>query len=298
MATAAIEAERRPNKLSDTRKPPAALYKEGQTMARKTKIQWTEATWNPIVGCTKCSPGCLNCYAERMAYRLACMGIPYYDEVNDGNWTNDVITLPASLDKPLHWRKPRKVFVCSMSDLFHPKVPFEFIDKVMGAILQAPQHTYQALTKRPQRMLEWAKHYEQIYNDFYHSRFTFTQFQKRIWLGVTVCTQKEADEKIPILLQIPAAVRFVSIEPMLEGIDFKKIWCCDWDDYNSHGWLDWVIVGAESGPKRRECKYEWVDSVVAQCEAANVPCFVKQIHNQQGKLVKMPAEFPQEYPKE
>ena len=251
-------------------------------MASKTKIQWTEATWNPIVGCTKCSPGCLNCYAERMAYRLACMGIPYYDEVNDGNWTNDVITLPASLDKPLHWRKPRKVFVCSMSDLFHPKVPFAFLTDIMVVIEKCPQHTFQILTKRPRRALECCED---------------MAYPKNCWLGVTVCTQKEADEKIPILLQIPAAVRFVSIEPMLEGIDFKKIWCCDWDDYNSHGWLDWVIVGAESGPKRRECKNEWVESIVDQCKAANVPVFVKQIHRD-GKLVKMPAEFPQEYPKE
>ena len=260
-------------------------------MARKTKIQWTEATWNPIVGCTKCSPGCENCYAERMAYRLACMGIPYYDEVNDGNWTNDVITLPASLDKPLHWRKPRKVFVCSMSDLFHPKVPFEFIDKVMGAILQAPQHTYQALTKRPQRMLEWAKHYEQIYNDFYHSRFTFTQFQKRIWLGVTVCTQKEADEKIPILLQIPAEVRFVSLEPMLESICLDKLFNTD------VGFPDWIIVGAESGHKRRICEIHWVRYMLAQCRLWEIPIFVKQIHRD-GKLVKMPHSWPQEYPKE
>lgn len=244
-----------------------------------SKIEWTEETWNPVVGCTKCSPGCLNCYAERMAYRLACMGIPYYDEVNDGHWTNDVITLPASLDKPRHWRKPRKVFVCSMSDLFHEKVPFEFIWDIYRYMHMAKQHTYQILTKRIARAFEFYSH---------RSYLSTTEFN-HVHLGVTVCTQKEADEKIPILLQIPAAVRFVSIEPMLESICLDKLFNTD------VGFPDWIIVGAESGHKRRICEIHWVRYMLAQCRLWEIPIFVKQIHSD-GKLVKMPKEFPQEYP--
>ena len=260
-----------------------------------SKIEWTQETWNPIAGCTKCSPGCDNCYAERMAARLASMGKEGYCHVTtrEGKWNGKIYHLFNNRpDKPLHWRKPRKIFVCSMSDLFHPKVPFEFQVKLFDMMNHASQHTYQLLTKRPENMrLAFRKYLEQL--DLHFNRMH--KVGKNVWLGVTVCTQAEADEKIPILLQIPAAKRFVSIEPMLENIILgpKLGLLYPYDEIAER--INWVIVGGESGPKRRECKIEWVESIVDQCKVANVKLFVKQIHKD-GKLVKMPAEFPQEYP--
>ena len=309
-------------------------------MSSKTKIPWTERTWSPVVGCSKCSPGCLNCYAERMAKRQVAMGcarggdntatwIAYSDAINPdtGKWSGDVALRYDQLDKPLHWPKPCRIFVCSMSDLFHPKVPFEFLTKVMVTIEKCPQHTFQILTKRPEIM-------KRCYEDF-------TPL-KNLWLGVTVCTQKEADEKIPILLQIPAAVRFLSIEPCLGNIIFDKSWLTGYNsaheskkqrenslpkgrqrqeqqnrksgisdnegtsDTLNHisracipkrqsGKVLWCIVGCESGPKRRPCKIEWVQSIVEQCKATGVKLFIKQI-NIDGKIVKMPKAYPQELP--
>lgn len=249
-----------------------------------TKIEWADCVWNPIIGCSKCSPGCLNCYAERMAKRLYWMGMSYlpthpeYMKFENG-WQDGHIELcEHRLDQPLHWRKPCRIFVCSMSDLFHPKVPFEFIYRVLNeGILAAPHHTYLILTKRVKRMAKFI-------GDGLWSR--------NIHLGVSISNQAEADEKIPILLQIPAAVRFLSIEPMLGAIDINK------DYYDGFWWGDllrWVVVGCESGPKHRPCKIEWVQSIVDQCKAAGVACFVKQI-NVNGKVIKMPKGFPQELP--
>ena len=263
-----------------------------------SKIEWTKRTWNPVAGCSKCSPGCLNCYAERMAKRQVAMGcarggdntatwIAYSDAINPdtGKWSGDVALRYDQLDKPLHWPKPCKIFVCSMSDLFHPKVPFGFIADLYEVTAKAPQHTYQILTKR----ISGAR-------EFYKDRVFKTP--KNLWLGVTVCTQAEAGEKIPILLQIPAAVRFVSIEPMLEWIDISKYLLPTSLSIDGHCWKPrpvWIIVGCESGPKRRPCKIEWVQSIVEQCKAANVKIFVKQI-NIDSKVVKMPKGFPQELP--
>ena len=287
-----------------------------------SKISWTDKTWNPVVGCTKVSAGCANCYAERMALRLAAMEcaelekhlnqqparnrlVKYTPVVDFKNkcWNSKVHCLPSVLDKPLHWRKPRKIFVCSMSDLFHPKVPFEFIDKIWDIINICRQHTFQILTKRPERVLEYVKHIERF------------RFHSNIHLGVTCENQAMADERIPILLQVPAAVRFVSIEPMLEPIDLKlKHWVCsqcgDWtdgeilDDDNHcscdlyveerlKNELDWVIVGCESGPKRRPYKLEWVRDIVQQCKAANVPVFVKQLEIN-GKVEHNISKFPKD----
>ncbi len=250
-----------------------------------SKIEWTGKTWNPVVGCSKCSPGCLNCYAERMANRLCWMGKSGYEiatNLETGKWTGHVTCMKSRLEIPLHWKKPCKIFVCSMSDLFHPKVPFEFIDKVRKIAWRCPQHTFQILTKRLKRLLEYSEEKNQGTGTW----------PKNVWLGVTVCTQAEADKKIPILLQIPAAIRFLSIEPLLEGIDINQNY------YDGFWWgdmLHWVIVGCESGPKHRPCNIEWVQSIVEQCKAANVPVFVKQI-NIDGKVVKMPKAYPQELP--
>lgn len=253
-----------------------------------TKIEWADKVWNPIAGCTKCSPGCENCYAERMAKRLYWMGMeepatrPEYMKFKEG-WKDGHIELcEHRLDQPLHWRKPSRIFVCSMSDLFHPKVPWAFQSKVMDIIQQCPQHTFLILTKRPK-----------IANLFFGGTSGLGLSAPplpNLHLGVSISTQAEADEKIPILLQIPAAVRFLSIEPMLEEIYIERVgqFCEGYE-------LDWVIVGCESGPKRRPCNTEWVRSIVEQCKMASVPVFVKQV-NVQRKVIKMPQAWPQELP--
>lgn len=295
-----------------------------------TKISWTDETWNPVVGCTKCSPGCKNCYAERMAYRLQCMGIyPYHDHpdlepVSKKGWNGQVSCNEKALEKPLHWKKPRRVFVCSMGDLFHPAVPFEFIDKVIFTIYRSCRfgHTFQILTKRVLRM---AKYFSgnvdgRILELFRKSDARYTSKHRltssvnklpNLHLGVSISTQAEADEKIPILLQIPAAVRWVSIEPMLEPIDIRLNLGLVVAEKIKGGYrltrreekgkpypyekspIEWVVVGCESGPRRRPCKLEWVRDIVAQCKAAGVPVFVKQIEVN-GKVSRKPEEWPKD----
>ena len=227
-----------------------------------TKIEWTEETWNPIAGCTKCSPGCDNCYAERMAYRLACMGIEKYEKVSGRDWAkknreDEVYCDEKSLNIPLHWRKPRRIFVCSMSDLFHPKVPYSFIDKIFAQIAGCEQHTFQILTKRPKQMHRW-------YNAGPGGGIASCATLPNLWLGVTVCTPDEKP-KIDILRDIPAAVKFLSFEPLL----------ADMGEINLDG-IDWVIVGGESGPNARPMHPDWVRGIRDQCVAAGVPFFFKQ----------------------
>lgn len=267
----------------------------------ESKIEWTEMSWNPIAGCSKCSPGCLNCYAEKMAARLAHMGQRKYQDVVEGNynnwflpeWNGDIVCDESSLDIPLHWRKPRKIFVCSMSDLFHPKVPFEFIDKVLHRICQASHHTYQVLTKRPKRMMEFFNRSNKHFGNNY-------LISDHIWLGTSISTPDEM-WKAEVLSRIPAAVRYISFEPLLADVGEMTLTSNREDDTNLEEFgqhIDWIIVGAESKGRGvgRPCKTEWIDSIVEQCKAANVPVFVKQI-NVNGKLVKMPEQYPQEMPK-
>lgn len=263
-----------------------------------TRIEYVDEAWNPVIGCSKCSPGCENCYAETMAARLWRMGRGDYGSVLDienYKWNGKVLCRKGFLDKPLHWRKSRRILVPSMGDLFHEKVPFEFIVKVFWVAQKCPQHTFLFLTKRIKRAsefykwcypLEVAKMWGQLPN---------------VHLGATICTQKEADEKIPILLQIPAAYRWISIEPMLEEIKFvddklfyeresgedSPVACAPcycgkhWQNGTLFGLrigcLDGAVIGCESGPKRRPCKLEWIKSIVQQCKAASVGCYVKQI---------------------
>lgn len=281
------------------------MFSWGLTMA-KSKIEWTEKTWSPVFGCSPCSTGCLNCWAKAWAKRF-----------NGGEFS--VTLKPEKLEQPLHWRQPRIILVCPMSDLFHKKVPFEFLSKVFWNIQRASWHTYQILTKRIDRVLPFMKEYDHITeNAVLARRFLQKTPFKNVWYGASISTQPEADRIIPILLQIPAAVRYVSIEPMLEEIKLNN---CLRDGgsaykilsrfYGDKGFdpqgkqperqlpkLDWVIVGAESKGRGigRDCDYDWIVSIVEQCKAANVPCYVKQIQAG-GKLIKMPEEFPQEYPK-
>jgi len=245
-----------------------------------TKIEWATETWNPIIGCSKISPGCQNCYAERMAVRLANMNhVAYYQAVTcpgphqqPNKWNGKTYLVESALNKPFMWKKPRRIFVCSMSDLFHESVPFEWISMVYECVASNPQHTFLFLTKRPERMKSYFDYIQKTFKD---AGSQYIQLPN-LYLGVTAENQEQANKRIPILLQIPAAKRFVSIEPMLESVTLKQI-----------NYLDWVIVGAESGPGRRECHPEWVSNVVDQCKQSSIPVLVKQLYIN-GKKVSLP----------
>lgn len=243
-------------------------------MAR-TQIEWTEYSWNPITGCAPVSEGCEHCYAQRMAKRLAGRyGYPA-DEPFKVNLHLERTT------EPLRWKKPRRVFVCSMGDLFHEDVPRWMRFEVMDIILQAKQHTFLILTKRPANMKEFF--------EWYYSKAGRTiETIKNLWLGVTAENQARADERIPILLQIPAAVRFVSVEPMLGPVDLPEylppVTTKDFyvkmlpDGRIDSGYrkkLDWVICGGETGPGARPMHPDWVRSLRDQCQAAGVPLYFK-----------------------
>lgn len=256
------------------------------------KISWLNMpgykpeTWNPIVGCSKVSPGCDNCYAERMAFRIANMQLKnhgkngyHYTEVSkltSIGWTGETRFINEALRKPLAWREPRMIFVCSMSDLFHESVPFKWIDEVFIKVaVTHPKHLYIILTKRPERMVEYFKRPEsKIITSFKGKPL------QNIWLGVTAENQEQANKRIPILLQIPAAKRFVSIEPMLGPVNIAE--ACKTSviaknfAYGGVQELHWVICGGESGPKARPMHPDWVRSVRDQCTSANVPFFFKQ----------------------
>lgn len=246
----------------------------------KTSIQWTDATWNPATGCSKVSSGCKNCYAETIAKRFW----------KDRKFT-DVLTHTERLEQPLHWRKPRRVFVNSMSDLFHEDVPFEFIDKVFVVMALCPQHTFQILTKRPERMKEFMDSRSRVFlrntaRGMYLSciqdpvdiddRIRFRPYPfSNVHLGVSVEDQVTADQRIPILLQTPAVVRFVSAEPLICPVDLSQ---CNHPskELGAHS-IDWIIIGGESGPNARPFNIQWARDVRDQCKAANVACFVKQL---------------------
>ncbi|MBI4695527.1 MAG: phage Gp37/Gp68 family protein [Gammaproteobacteria bacterium] len=279
-------------------------------------MEWTRGddgrpgeTWNPVTGCSKVSAGCKNCYAERVFPR------PY-----PGRKFTDVRTHPDRLDQPLRWRRPRRVFVNSMSDLFHADVPDTFILEVLDIIRRTSydggsnvgklgdgegEHTFQVLTKRPERMRDFLSRLRFRFNPRSETESALyldddgqrPAVLKNLWLGVSCEDQETADERIPLLLQTPAAVRFVSAEPLLAPINFTCVQlppeynitittpglinCLRRGDedrfFNEHATIDWVIVGGESGPGARVCNVDWVQSIVEQCKAANVPVFVKQL---------------------
>jgi protein gp37 len=212
-------------------------------MADNSSIEWTESTWNPVTGCDKISPGCKHCYAERMANRLQKMGMHQY---KDGF---KLALQPEALKLPHKWKKPRTIFVNSMSDLFHENVPLEYIQKVFEVMNDTPYHTYQILTKRSTRMKQLAPK---------------LKWTKNIWMGVSVENQTFA-KRIDDLRLVPTAVRFLSIEPLIGPIN----------TINLEG-IDWVIVGGESGPRAREIKEEWVQVLRDICVQHGVPFFFKQ----------------------
>jgi protein gp37 len=239
----------------------------------KTKIDWADKVWNPVTGCTKVSSGCKNCYAERVAKRF------WRDGIIGDNYRpfSEVRCHTERLEQPLHWNKPARIFVDSMGDLFHKDVPNTFISQVFWIMEMAPMHTFMILTKRPKRMLEWV-------NQDYQNPLP------NVWLGVSAEDQKTADEKIPILLEMPAVVRFVSVEPMLGKIDIWQYLGGNRNPigeiFNNKG-LDWIICGCESGPGARPMKMSWAADLKHQCVFASVPFFFKQAMIE-GKLVKMP----------
>jgi len=233
-------------------------------------IQWTDETWNPSTGCTKISPGCANCYIERTPPM----------RMHGRKFVNGRIPLEFHedrLDAPLHWKKPRRVFVNSMSDLFHEDVPGNFLDSVFRVMIECRQHTFQVLTKRAKRMQKYVGDRWGVFGGKEHP------LGPNIWLGVSVEDQKRADERIPLLLQTPAAVRFLSCEPLLGLVVLDTFhggrphYLTREVDHAEDVMLDWVIVGGESGPGSRACNMDWIRSIVQQCNRAGVACFVKQV---------------------
>ena len=219
-------------------------------MADKSKIEWTDATWNPVTGCTRVSTGCENCYAERLAAgRLRSH--PSRQGLTDehGRWNGEVRLNEQWLDQPLRWKRPRRIFVCAHSDLFHPAVHGEWINKVFRIMRRSDRHQFQVLTKRPERM-----------RDYVRPR---VRLPDHIWLGVSIEDQRTADERLPLLLDTPAAVRWVSAEPLLGPVCLAG--------------MDWVVVGGESGPGARPMDPRWARGIRDQCAAAGTPFFLKQM---------------------
>lgn len=255
-------------------------------MGDKSGIEWTDATWNPVTGCTKVSPGCDHCYAERVTERFQGKGA--FDKV---------VLHEDRIGLPLRWRKPRKVFVNSMSDLFHDDVPDGFIAKVFAVMATAYNHTFQVLTKRHGRMrsllnsAEFVDLFDREYcaipdwaNSWPDGEYAPGHFHlahgplENVWLGVSVENQQWADIRIPALLDTPAAVRFLSCEPLLGPVDLaRSINVNPFAAYHFQpGGIDWVIVGGESGPGARPMHPDWVRSLRAQCNASGVPFLFKQ----------------------
>lgn len=253
-----------------------------------TGIQWTEKVWNPTTGCDRVSPGCDHCYAMTMAKRLKGMGQVKYQRDGDPRTSGPgfgLTTHPDVLGLPLTWRKPSKVFVNSMSDLFHHEVPDEFITRVFAVMAATPQHTYQVLTKRHGRMKSLLRD-----EAFAHAAMDLSLEIKpvpvgalphgdtwplpNVWLGVSAEDQKRGNLRIPPLIDTPAAVRFASCEPLITPVNLYNVFCTV--ELSNVG-LDWVIVGGESGPGARPCDPEWVRTIVGQCRDAGIAVFVKQL---------------------
>ncbi|AYO30628.1 phage Gp37/Gp68 family protein [Biomaibacter acetigenes] len=248
----------------------------------KTKIEWATTVWNPVAGCTKISPGCEHCYAERMAKRLA--GRYGYPKENPFQVTFH----RERLNEPAKWKKPQRVFVCSMGDLFHEDVHFQDISIIWWTMLWFSQHTYMILTKRPERIIKFFEYLESDIggwkwiteggtNKRYYKQWKWPL--PNVWIGVTAENQEMADKRIPVLLQIPAAVRFVSVEPMLGPINLIKDDDLYWEPTKQQ-WvprigLDWVICGGETGPGARPMCPDWVRDLRDQCISAEVPFFFK-----------------------
>jgi len=252
----------------------------------KAGIEWTQATWNPTTGCSIVSPGCAHCYAMRMAHRLqnnkslrrnAYRGVTKRAKAGPV-WTGRVNVAKSAEDKPLRWRKPRLIFVNSMSDVFHESLTSTQIARIWAVMAIAKQHTYQVLTKRPERMLEWLSDratrfaVELAMRAIDPDAKLETWPLPNVWCGTSTEDQRRAEERIPVLLQIPAAVRFLSMEPLLGPVDLESI--ISKRDFRR---LDWVIVGGESGPRSRAMHPSWARKVRDHSVRNNVSFFFKQV---------------------
>ena len=222
-------------------------------MATKSKIEWTQSTWNPVRGCARVSEGCRFCYAERIAARFSKEGLAYEGLARmteaGPRWSNEVRVIDDLLDTPLRWKKPQLIFVNSMSDLFHEDVPLEFILKVFDTMHKATQHQFQILTKRSQRLIELSSE---------------IQWPKNVWMGVSVENQ-DYTFRIDHLRQTGAHIKFLSLEPLIGALPNLDL-----------TYIDWVIVGGESGPQARPIQKEWVIDIRDQCHQADIPFFFKQ----------------------
>lgn len=262
----------------------------------KTNIPYADYSWSPVVGCTPIASGCLNCWAKRLHNQRQFAWA-------EGRWPNAPVqyhkafgkiqVLSDRLDQPLHWRKPRTIFVNSMSDTFHKDVPFEFIMRMLDRMEQCPQHIFLLFTKRWKRAAKILRtiRWKPLPN---------------VHLYFSVSTQAEVDEAVPILLQVPGAVRGLSLEPLLESVNLEEYLSpigsetCHYGDTHKqrlcecrHNNLDSIIVGCESGPKRRPCKMKWIGDIVGQCQEAGVPVYVKQMEID-GKVCSDMSKFPKD----
>ena len=228
-----------------------------------SSIEWTDETWNPVTGCTRVSPGCDHCYMFSLYPRLRAMAVPGYETSPD-----DVRLLPERLDRPFSWKRPRRIFVNSMADLFHSEIPLSFIYEVFTVMEQAANehgHIFQVLTKRPRRAVTWWREYERSFPDGWPSN---------IWIGTSVETRKYT-YRLTVLARLPAPIRFVSAEPLLEPVDLSP-----WLD---KGVLQWVIVGGESGPRARPMNPNWARDLRDQTARTRTPFFLKQLGGRRGK---------------
>ena len=292
---------------------------------RDNGIAWTDETWNPLRGCSKVSAGCKHCYAETMAARFSGPGQPYEGTITNGRWNGNIRLVPEKLGEPLRWMRPRRIFVNSMSDLFHEGVPVEYIAAVFGVMAAASQHTFQVLTKRPERAVEffkWAEgnnhshpeaiclHYSRAYTAA-PANGAYRWPLPNVWFGVSVEDQATADARIPLMLQCPAAVRWVSYEPALGPVDFAAL------GYRGHRLnamdrtaggrlnavtIDWIVVGGESGSKARSFDPAWASNVIGQCRKFGAAPFVKQLgarpilSDEEPPFVDKAAADPAEWP--
>lgn len=252
----------------------------------KTAIPYVDETWNSITGCAAISEGCRHCWAKAVTERFG------------GDFSQVTLHLDR-LEQPLHWKKPRRIFVNSMSDLFHKDVPDEFIDRIYETMLEASQHTYLLLTKRPERMLVCVRRW--LGYDSLPGGILTEKMLEKIWLGISIENQQSADERTQWLLKTPAVVRWLSVEPLLEPVNLRRYLI----GHEDHGtpfdgaktvggcvaWtpsLDWIVVGGESGPYHRPCEVSWITDIVEQCKAAGTACYIKQdshrLPGQQGRI--------------
>lgn len=284
-------------------------------MADHTEIEWTDATWNPITGCSVVSPGCTHCYAmalagTRLKNHESRNGLT--KQVNGHHvWTGEVRFNAQWLDQPLRWTRPRRIFVCAHGDLFAEGVPDEWIDQIFAVMALAPQHTFQVLTKRPERMREYVKalparsgavgkwaawHWGAQDPDLLNDQVSYVVFSTlpNVWLGVSVEDQRRADERIPILLDTPAAIHWISAEPLLGPVNLRG-WCtAAWEGDIRRAIpaprIQWVVAGGESGPNARPMHPDWVRGLRDQCAAAGVPFLFKQWGEYAPRRAAEPAD--------